>query len=251
MPISEEDKTEIQTLIGEALKTQVGPMMSAALKNEGKRMIAASVNEAVASTIKSTNWGEILGPALEPAIEKWVSENDENKPGGEGEKPGGQGNVDVESLPAFKGLKKQLDDAAKKIQAAEEREAAAKARQRDVTLRQQLSEALGKHGVDPKRMAHALSYLIDGTKSVRYSADDAEDIVFRDGEGADVDLATGLKSWAQTDDAKIYLPPRGASGSGDRPGGRVQTTTSGKLEPGSLGRMILGMTEGNGGGGQL
>jgi hypothetical protein len=27
-----------------------------------------------------------------------------------------------------------------------------------------------------------------------------------------------LKDWLKTEDAKLFLPPRGASGSGDRPG---------------------------------
>jgi hypothetical protein len=60
-----------------------------------------------------------------------------------------------------------------------------------------------------------MAILLDADKAVGYEEDE---IVFRTEEGA-TDLASGLKAWAKTEDAKFFLPAKGASGSGSKPEG--------------------------------
>jgi hypothetical protein len=102
-------------------------------------------------------------------------------------------------------LTKQADDA------RSERDAE-RARARDATLRQRLTDTLSAAGIEGVRARHAVGLLVDAERRVRWS-DDGQAITFDD-----VELAAGLREWLKTDDAKLYLPPRGALGSGDRPG---------------------------------
>jgi hypothetical protein len=151
--------------------------------------------------------------------------------------------LDIENHPAFKGLQKQLADSAKKIADAETATQFANAKAKDQSLRTTLQERLTKAGFDPKRVHLALGTLIDAQKRVRYGDDDS--IVFKGDDNEEVDLETGLKAWSQTDDAKTYMPPRGASGSGDRPGGKAPGQSGAqKLTAADLGRSVLGMIPG-------
>jgi hypothetical protein len=132
---------------------------------------------------------------------------------GKGESPAGS----VEDHPLVKGLQKRLSELETSTKAAHESAAAEKAKSRDAEMRRRLSDSLASHGVDSARMKHAIGYLVDAQKMVRLS-EDGETIVFKDESDGDLDLATGLKAWVKTDDGKLYIPPRGAQGSGDRGG---------------------------------
>ena len=59
--------------------------------------------------------------------------------------------------------------------------------------------------------------LLDKLDKGRVKYDDIGDLVWVDDDGDEVSLKAGVAEWAKTDDAKLYLPPRGASGSGDQP----------------------------------
>lgn len=142
--------------------------------------------------------------------------------------PKGANGIDIENSPVVKGLQRQLAEhkaATEKLTAERDAE---KASARDQKLRSTIGEHLTKSGFDPKHIKAAIGNLIDVEKRVRF-ADDSDDIVFRD-EAGDVDISTGLKGWSKSDDAKIYLPPRGTQGAGDRSTGRTfpngQTATS-------------------------
>lgn len=124
----------------------------------------------------------------------------------------------VEDTPQFKGLLKRLGELETRAKSAEETAASEKARARDADMRRRLADALAGHGIDGSRAKHAVGYLVDAAKVVRL-ADDGEAILFKDPDGGDLDLNTGLKGWIKTDDGKLYVPPRGAHGSGDRPAG--------------------------------
>lgn len=240
------------------LKNASGEDVSIPTAEETSEMITGAVKAHLEKATKklSSDLTASIGNSLAETLTAYEAKRQEEAAAAEAEraahaaesegkagKGGKPKDADVENSPIVKGMQKQLAEATKKIKEAEERAAAEKAKQRDGALRQQLTEQLGKHGVDPKRMVHALSYLVDGTKTVRYS-DDGDTIVFKDADGSDLDLTTGLKGWAQSDEAKIYLPPRGASGSGDRPAGKsTATTQAGKLEPGTLGRSILNLID--------
>src|SRR5207253_1798980 len=120
--------------------------------------------------------------------------------------------------PLIAGLQQQVeelkaDNARKDAIAANERE-----RRRSSALRQRLTDELVKGGMDGARARHAVGFLVDVEKRVKYAADDADELVFADGD-EDLDLAAGLKAWLKSEDAKLYLPPRGVAGSGDRGGG--------------------------------
>lgn len=121
----------------------------------------------------------------------------------------------VEESPQFKGmLKKQAELEAKLAKAEQEREAE-RARGRDATLRQKLAAEYLKHGGDPAKQRIAIGHLVDAEKRARWAED--ESVVFRDEDGSDIDLTNGVKSWLKSEEGKMFVPPRGVSGSGDRP----------------------------------
>jgi len=150
---------------------------------------------------------------------------------------------DVENSAAFRTLQKKLD-AALKAQADEATARKAEAaKAKDIALRQRIAEEMDKAGFDSKARHLALSHLVDGAKLVRYS-EDGESIVFKDTDG-DVELAAGLKSFAQTEDGKRFMPASGASGTGDRSRFTPPKPSSdGKVQPGSLARMVLAAADG-------
>lgn len=157
-------------------------------------------------------------------------------------KPGDQ--QDIAKHPEFVGMKKQLDDALQTIKAGQEVTKQERMKARDLKLRDTLKTKLAGQKLDADALEDAVLLLVDGKKLVRYASDDSEDVVFTLKEG-DVDLETGLKSWVQTDSAKRYMPPRGASGSGERTGGKPPPvgTSGGKIAPGALGKALLGAVD--------
>ena len=127
-------------------------------------------------------------------------------------------------------LTKQADEA--RSERDEERR-----KMRDATLRQKLTDALATAGIDGVRARHAVGLLVDAEKRVRWS-DDGDAVLFRRAEDDDVELGEGIKSWLKSDDAKLYLPPRGATGSGDRPGRATPRTPA---EPPTRGDVADGL----------
>lgn len=134
----------------------------------------------------------------------------------------------VEESPAIRSLKRQLEETNARVKAAEDKHAAAAAKAADMQLRAQLTETLTAAGVDAKFVRHAVGFLVDVEKRVRMS--EGGEITFLDGTD-EVTLATGMKSWLRSDDAKFYLTPRGANGSGDKSGGKAPAKPSGTAAP--------------------
>lgn len=158
-------------------------------------------------------------------------------------KPDAPGSID--DHPVVKGLQKQLDELRKANEQSKAEAAAERAKMRETKLRQRLTDELTSHGIDPARAKHAVGFLIDVEKRVRYSGDDDDTIVFRDADGQDLDLGTGLKGWAKSEDAKIYMAPRGTQGSGDRGVSNPRAATQGQPQPGALGNWLLSMANGS------
>jgi hypothetical protein len=123
---------------------------------------------------------------------------------------------DAPESPELKRLQEQIASLTKQAEDARSERDTERARARDTTLRQKLTDALSGAGIDGVRARNAVGILVDAEKRVRW-AEDGEAILFRNADRED-DLAIGLKEWLKTEDAKLFLPPRGASGSGDRPG---------------------------------
>lgn len=133
--------------------------------------------------------------------------------------------INLADLPEWQATQKQLADQQKKLDAAERKAAEAEAKRRDTMLRERAREALTAAGVDSKRARQAMALLVDSEKRIQFS-EDGEDLVFVDGDET-VPLIDGLKKWAKSEDAQIYLPPRGTAGSGDRGGGSAPRTQAG------------------------
>jgi hypothetical protein len=129
----------------------------------------------------------------------------------------------VQESPEYKGLVKRLGEMEQRVKTAEECADAERRATADAKMRQSLSDSLTGAGVDPKHLKHAVGYLVDAEKRVRLTDDGT--IVYQDGADA-FDLATGLKGWLASDDAKLYLAPRGVVGSGSTPS--AQQTRTGK-----------------------
>lgn len=83
----------------------------------------------------------------------------------------------------------------------------------DLKMRNQVSEHLASIGITGARAKHALGFLVDVTKVVTLS-ESGEPQFFDVDSDEPLSLEQGIKKWSQSEDAKIYLPPRGAAGSG-------------------------------------
>jgi hypothetical protein len=208
---------------------EITDMITGAVKSHTKKLsddLTKSLGESVASSLAET-------------LTAFEGKIDEKITAGAKPKQNEPDPNDIANHPLLKGMQKQLADAQKKIADAETATQLERAKAKDAALRSTLHERLTKAGIDPKRVHLALGTLIDAQKRVRYADDDS--IVFRGDDNEEVDIETGLKTWSQTDDAKTYMPPRGASGSGDRPGGKAPGNGQGaKGTPADLGRSVLG-----------
>jgi hypothetical protein len=185
--------------------------------------------------------GESLGTMLGSKLEEFKASI---TPQADPSKEGSPKAADIESHPFVKGLLKQMSDQKALTEQLKSERDAEKASARDQKLRTKLSDELTKHGLDPKYVRHAVGVLVDSEKRVRFAADDGDDLVFHEPAGA-VDLATGLKGWVKSDDAKIYLPPRGTQGSGGQPGAKAPMNGQ-QQQTMSAGKALVGMALGFG-----
>ncbi len=90
-----------------------------------------------------------------------------------------------------------------------------RARRRDSELRSAVKDQLLAAGVAPGAVKALVALHVDAEKSVGYASDDSDDIVVKTSDSV-YSLQEGLGNWLKSDDAKIYLAPKGATGSGDR-----------------------------------
>jgi Rad3-related DNA helicase len=130
-------------------------------------------------------------------------------------KRGDENTVEMQTVKKEVGdLRKQLEDANRKASDAERK-------QRTMQLRSQVTDALNSVGIT-QHARLALSVLVAEGR-VAYGGDvgqeeAADELLFNDEGGAGwVKLDSGLKSWAKTPDAKLFLSPSGANGAGTRP----------------------------------
>lgn len=111
--------------------------------------------------------------------------------------------------PEVAKMRKQLD---KLTQEREQERTQARNTTRDASLRELLTAA----GVDKNRLRGAVAVLRESTK---FDDKTNEWTFVRRGEGGDeeLDLDTGVKDWAGTDEGKSYLAPAQAGAGGMRP----------------------------------
>jgi hypothetical protein len=186
---------------------------------------------ALSAKLEELTASAALAPASAPAAD--------DKTGAHG--PG----QSIEDHPTVKGLLKRIAEVEGRAKTAEDTAAAEKARARDGDMRRRLADALAGHGIDGARAKHAVGFLVDAQKLVRLGEDN-ESIVFKDADSGDVDLATGLKAWIKTEDGKLYKPPSGAAGSGDRPFGNVPQKPGEPVSREAVGAMLLTHLRGGG-----
>jgi hypothetical protein len=125
----------------------------------------------------------------------------------------------VEDHPAFKGLQRTVEDLRKQTETAKQERDAERAKTQQITLRKTLTEELARRGFkDPLRIEAAVDRIVDSKKLVGWT-DDGASVVWKDADG-ERELGVGIEAWLKTPDAKLYQDPRGAAGSGARPGGR-------------------------------
>jgi hypothetical protein len=158
-----------------------------------------------------------IGPKLKDELAALLPKPE--PPKAEPPKPEGQaaGDKEPESHAELRRLQEQISQLTKQNEDARTERDAERARARDVQLRQKLGESLATAGIEGVRARHAIGLLVDAERRLRWS-EDGQAILFRGDGGDELDLAAGIRDWLKTEDAKLYLPPRGAAGSGDKPG---------------------------------
>lgn len=109
--------------------------------------------------------------------------------------------VDPEKAEMQKQIKLLLDR-------EKEREVELASQKLNSTLREHLTMA----GVDARHLEHALAY-VNHKNLVKY--DDEGNLKMKVNQ-VDYDIADGAKLWAKQEDAKLYLSPKGAVGSGQK-----------------------------------
>lgn len=216
--------------------------------DEPKFVTEEQLNRAISARLG--DFGKKIEKSIETAVSGIGAKLDEiakREPSGGTPPPGGEGQKSIEESPIVKGLQKQLGEMQKNLDTAKADRDAEKQKTRDQSLRQRLQDTLTKGGLDPKFVRHAVGNLVDTEKLVRFADDESDDLVFRDGT-TDVDLGTGIKTWLKSDDAKIYLPPRGTKGSGDQRDGKGSGNGL-QPQPMTAGKALLGMALGTVAGG--
>jgi hypothetical protein len=201
--------------------------------DEPKFVTEEQLNRAISARLG--DFSKKIEKSLEGAIGGLTAKLDEiTKPSAPGTAPaaGGDGHKAIEESPIVKGLQKQLGDMKASVEKAQAERDSEKQKTRDQSLRTKVQDALTTGGLDPK--------------CVRFE-EEGDELVFRDG-ATDVDFGTGLKTWLKSDEAKIYMPPRGTKGSGDQRDGR-QSSNGHQPAPLTAGRALLGMALGTVAGG--
>lgn len=97
-------------------------------------------------------------------------------------------------------------------------------KRRDIELKTSLQAQINKIGVPTHLQKALMAQLLHEDKLVSYEDDQ---IVFHTSTG-DLDLESGLKSWSKSEDAKAFLSPLGAKGSGEKSFNKLSTIKSEK-----------------------
>lgn len=122
--------------------------------------------------------------------------------------------------PELTSMKRQMTQQSNRLNTEIEARKLAEKRVADDGLKSKVSEALGLHNINGNRQAAAMALLYQSGK-VKIAEDGVH--LFVDTNGDELPLGEGLKSWAGSDEAKLFTPPREIKGSGDKGQGRVAT----------------------------
>jgi hypothetical protein len=129
---------------------------------------------------------------------------------GKGGKGGGPKDLQISTL------QKQIADLQTSTATEKSARIAAEKRRREIERSNSLVQQLAKGGVvDPFMQELAVSYF-DRRGYVPLGEDEETGLVWRGTDGVEVAFEEGVTSWLKTDEAKRFLPPSGAGGSGGR-----------------------------------
>jgi len=200
---------EIEVFTKDELKSELGTMITGAVRGQlDKKLdeVATKVGERLGLEDKFSKLNETLeGLKAAPAPKP-----EGNQPPHPPEPPR------FEESPAYKAQQLELQKLQKRVETAEAEKAAERARARAQSLRQRAIETLTELGVTGVGTKHAFNTLhADGR--IVFESDTSDELLFVDEKGEKLPIKDGIKSWVESEDAKVFLPPRGASGSGDEP----------------------------------
>lgn len=179
-----------------------------------QEQLSQVVNAAVSSHVKrlETRMTATIGSAMRDVVAEQLKDvlPKPDDPPPKDPKPD-----DGKKDPAVAALERTVTQLTGKLEKAEgARAEEAKQRLQDA-LRTSVVKQLGEAGLSGPHLKGAQAALYqDG----RVHVDDSGAQLFRDDDGTELPLTEGLKAWVGSDDAKLYLPPKGVSGSGDQGG---------------------------------
>jgi hypothetical protein len=217
----EDEEEEGDSALDDDTREEIGRMISAGFSSMFARKLPAAIEGVVGKRFKSLEsllkkrLGDDEGDDEEDEGEEEDVEEEEPAPRrGQAKRPslgGGKGAGKAGAKdPEVRKLRKMVDELTNSIK---QRDSAAQAQELVGTVR----EALTSVGVEPNRLRGAIAVVKD---SIKWT-DDGE-LVFvakRDGYEEDIDVATGIKEWAGTDEGKSYLAaPTVRGGAGTRTG---------------------------------
>lgn len=204
MPLAEEDLAQIKSMLSEML-----PEFGKDLLDKAN----AGITKRVGDTERKL--AEAHKKALDASLEQFRTQFSPPTPPNK-DAPSDQLSVQLKTFEA------RLNESNAKLEEAERRARIATEKNRRESMRRTTAEALAKVGVkDPVRNGIAAGYLIDSKRQIAWDSEDEESarLVYRDDRGEALELETGLKAWAKTDEAKHFLDASGMRGSGSSPGG--------------------------------
>lgn len=216
MALDEADVKRIGELIKEAIKPEIiGQVVKAHL--DGLKL-DEKIKEAVATGTKD------LREKVDAADKGDKGDKDKDK------SKSGEKGADDDRLAA---MQRQIDERDRKLAEAESRQAAE-------ALDAAARDALIKAGVPAERVPHALPFL--KTAGVLVSKDGKPGWKGKDRFGVDATLSLdeGAAAWAQTPDGKLYLPPSGVNGTGEKAAGVGANAGAGPVKLSSLTGSVLG-----------
>lgn len=200
---------EIEVLTKDELKGELGTMITGAIRAQLPKIqpldeVVAKVTEKLGLEAKFASLTETL-EGLEAAPPKPPGPPTPNTP-----------EPRFEDSPAFKAQQLELQKLQKRLESSESEKAAERAKARAQALRQRTFELLSEHGVTGNGARYAFNnFAAEGR--VVYEGDTSDELLFVDEKGEKLPIKDGIKSWVESEDAKVFLPPRGASGSGEEP----------------------------------
>lgn len=203
MPLSAEQIAEIQEALGASIETKIAETVAGAMGkplNDALTKRMSAFEKSFSATMEGT-----IGKALE------------------GLKPaGGVANPPVpdKDSVALKTMESKMESVLTKLADAESRASAERAKNRSSALHTAVSDHLSKLGMtDPIGLKLAVGHLTTVERRAQYEDDESDSarILFRNDDDTLMDLGVGLKKWAATPEAKHFMPPTGARGSGSNP----------------------------------